>query len=162
MVLFPAEFKRSRSLAKTLRSARFERRLDSGFDAVIRACAAPRRSGPQTWLNREMIEAYVRLHRLGFAHSVETWSEGRLVGGLYGVHLGGVFFGESMWSGARDASKVALAHLVEECPRRGIELIDCQVASEHLASLGAREIRRREFAALLRRLARRAPQGLWG
>lgn len=161
MILKPSEFRISRSLAKTLRSERFELALDRDFDAVIRACSGPRRSGPETWLNPDMIEAYGELNRLGFAHSVETWRAGRLVGGLYGVHLGGVFFGESMFSHERDASKVALARLVEECRVRAIELIDCQVSSEHLKSLGAREIPRSEFAALLRRLAHRATRGSW-
>ncbi len=162
MVLMPQEFKTSRSLARTLRSGRFELCLDRAFGAVIRACAAPRRSGPETWLNADMIEAYEELHRLGFAHSVECWRGAELAGGLYGLHLGSVFFGESMWSAERDASKVALARLVQECRARGIELIDCQVASEHLASLGAREIARSEFAALLKRLVRRSPRGSWG
>lgn len=161
MVLFPEEFKLSRSLAKTIRNGPYATRLDGAFEEVIRACAAPRRSGPETWLNEDMIEAYAELHRLGFAHSVETVAGGRLVGGLYGIHLGGVFFGESMFSRERDASKVALARLVEECRSRSIRLIDCQVASDHLASLGAREIRRSEFAALLRRYARRTAGGSW-
>lgn len=161
MVLFPGEFKVSRSLAKTLRSARFECRLDTAFAATIRACAAPRRSGADTWLNPDMIESYEELHRMGYGHSVETWQGDELVGGLYGLQLGRVFFGESMFSRERDASKVALARLVEECRRRGIELIDCQIASSHLASLGAREISRSEFVRLLRRCARRVPSGRW-
>lgn len=161
MVLWPQEFKCSRSLRRTIQSDRFELALDRDFEAVIRACAGPRRSGPETWLNPDMITAYGELHRMGFAHSVETWRGGRLVGGLYGIQLGAVFFGESMWSGERDASKVALARLIDECHTRDIRLIDCQVASEHLASLGAREIPRAEFAALLRRLARRSPRGRW-
>ncbi len=162
MVLFPAEFNLSRSLAKTLRAGRLTTRLDSDFGATIRACAAPRRSGPDTWLNPEMIESYEELHRLGFAHSVETYQEGQLVGGLYGIQLGRVFFGESMFSQVRDASKVALASLVEQSRAREIELIDCQIASSHLASLGARELSRNEFATLLRRYARRIPAGSWG
>ena len=161
MVLFPDEFKVSRSFAKTLRSGRFECRLDTAFAATIRACAAPRRSGADTWLNTDMIESYEELHRLGYGHSVESWRGDRLVGGLYGLQLDRVFFGESMFSRERDASKVALARLVEECRRRGIELIDCQIASSHLASLGARELARSEFVRLLRRWARRAPSGRW-
>ena len=161
MVLFPGEFKLSRSLAKTLRSGHFECRLDTAFAATIRACAAPRRSGADTWLNTDMIESYEELHRLGYGHSVESWRGDQLVGGLYGLQLDRVFFGESMFSRERDASKVALARLVEECPRRGIELIDCQIASSHLASLGARELARSEFVRLLRRWARRAPSGRW-
>jgi leucyl/phenylalanyl-tRNA--protein transferase len=161
MLLFPNEFKVSRSLAKTLRNGPYSTRLDSAFDQVIRACAAPRRSGADTWLNEDMIGAYGALHRLGFGHSVETYAEDRLVGGLYGIHLGGVFFGESMFSQERDASKVAMARLVEECRGRSIRLVDCQVASSHLSSLGAREVPRNDFVALLRRYAQRIPSGSW-
>ena len=161
MLLFPNEFKVSRSLAKTLRNGPYSTRLDSAFDQVIRACAAPRRSGADTWLNEDMIDAYGALHRLGFGHSVETYAGDRLVGGLYGIHLGGVFFGESMFSRERDASKVAMARLVEECRGRSIRLVDCQVASAHLSSLGAREVPRNEFVALLRRYAQRIPSGSW-
>ena len=161
MVLFPAEFQVSRSLGKTLRTGRFECRFDTAFGATIRACAAPRRSGADTWLNTEMIDSYEELHHRGYGHSVEIWRGDALVGGLYGLQLGGVFFGESMFSRERDASKVALARLVEECGRRGIELIDCQIASSHLASLGAREVSRNEFVHLLQRWARRVPSGRW-
>ena len=161
MVLFPGEFKVSRSLAKTLRNGRLRCRLDTAFAATIRACAAPRRSGADTWLNGDMIESYEELHRMGYGHSVEAWRGDELVGGLYGLQLDRVFFGESMFSRERDASKVALARLVEECRRRGIELIDCQIASSHLAGLGARELSRNEFVRLLRRCARRVPSGRW-
>jgi leucyl/phenylalanyl-tRNA--protein transferase len=160
-VLFPEEFHCSRSLAKTLRSGPYTSRVDGDFGATIRACAAPRRSGPDTWLNPDMIASYEQLHELGFAHSVETYDGGQLVGGLYGIALGGVFFGESMFSLERDASKVALARLVEECRARDIRVIDCQVASGHLASLGAREVSRAQFVVLLRRYARRSPCGSW-
>ena len=161
MVLFPEDFKISRSLAKTLRNGPYATRLDGAFEAVIRACAAPRRSGADTWLNADMIGAYVELYRQGFAHSIETYHGERLVGGLYGIHLGGVFFGESMFALERDASKVAMARLVAECRRRSIRLIDCQVASSHLSSLGARELPRAEFQALLESHARRIPGGRW-
>jgi leucyl/phenylalanyl-tRNA--protein transferase len=161
MVLFPEEFHCSRSLTKTLRNGPYSSRVDGDFGATIRACAAPRRSGPDTWLNPDMIASYEQLHELGFAHSVETYDAGRLVGGLYGIALGEVFFGESMFSLERDASKVALARLVEECRARDIRVIDCQVASGHLASLGAREVSRAQFVALLRRYARRSPRGSW-
>jgi leucyl/phenylalanyl-tRNA--protein transferase len=161
MVLFPAEFKVSRSLGKTLRNSGFECRFDTAFGTTIRACAAPRRSGADTWLNADMIESYEELHRMGYGHSVEIWRGDELVGGLYGLQLDGVFFGESMFSRERDASKVALARLVEQSRRRGIELIDCQIASTHLASLGAREVSRHEFAQLLQRRARRVPSGRW-
>jgi leucyl/phenylalanyl-tRNA--protein transferase len=161
MVLFPGEFKCSRSLGKTLRHGPFTTRVDQAFEATIRGCAAPRRSGPETWLNMEMIESYDQLHRLGFGHSVETYRAESLVGGLYGIQLGQVFFGESMFSLERDASKVALVRLVDECRARDIKLIDCQVASAHLAAFGAREVSRSGFVALLGRYANRTPRGKW-
>jgi len=161
MVLFPNEFHMSRSLRKRLRGGRYTTRLDQAFGETIRQCAAPRRSGPETWLNDDMIRAYEQLFALGFAHSIETYLGNDLVGGLYGVRLGGVFFGESMFSREHDASKVAIARLVEECRARDIHLIDCQVASSHLASLGARELSRHEFVVLLRRHARRIPRDRW-
>ena len=161
MVLYPKEFKCSRSLAKTLRNGPYTTRTDHAFGATIRACAAPRRGGPDTWLNADMIASYEKLHAQGYGHSIETYAAGRLVGGLYGIQLGQVFFGESMFSALRDASKAALARLIQECRARDIEVIDCQVASSHLASLGAREISRSQFVALLRRFARRAPSGSW-
>jgi leucyl/phenylalanyl-tRNA--protein transferase len=161
MVLFPKEFNCSRSLRKTLRNGPYTTRVDLAFGATIRACAAPRRGGPDTWLNNDMIASYEQLHELGFGHSVETYDAGRLAGGLYGIQLGQVFFGESMFSLRRDASKVALARLIDECRARDIQLIDCQVASSHLASLGAREVPRSQFVTLLRRYARRNPVGSW-
>ncbi len=161
MVLFPDEFNVSRSLRKRLKAGPYGTRADHAFDATIRECAAPRRSGPETWLNTDMIVAYERLFDMGFGHSIETYHGNRLVGGLYGIRLGGVFFGESMFSRETDASKVAMARLVDECRLRGIHLIDCQVASAHLASMGAREIPRPEFVALLRRHARPAPSERW-
>jgi leucyl/phenylalanyl-tRNA--protein transferase len=161
MVLFPEEFHISRSLAKTLRNDTYRTRVDDAFCATIRECAAPRRSGPETWLNDDMIAAYERLFALGFAHSVATYQGDRLVGGIYGIRLGGIFFGESMFSREADASKVAMARLVHECRARDIRLIDCQVASSHLASLGAREVSRKEFLALLKQNARRSPIDRW-
>lgn len=161
MVLFPREFKCSRSLAKTIRNGALTTELDQAFGATIRACAGPRASGADTWLNPEMIASYEQLHALGFGHSIETYQAGALVGGLYGLQLGRVFFGESMFSRKRDASKVALARLVQECLARDIVVIDCQVASQHLGSLGAREVPRSEFIALLRTHARREPRGRW-
>ncbi len=161
MVLFPEEFKVSRSLVKTLRNGPYTTQVDQAFGATIRACAGPRASGSDTWLNPEMIDSYEQLHALGYGHSIETYLEGQLVGGLYGLQLGRVFFGESMFSRARDASKVALARLVDECRQRDIRLIDCQVASEHLASLGAREVPRSDFLGLLAEYARREPSGRW-
>lgn len=148
-VLFPGELRISRSLAKTLRNRGFETRLDSAFEQVVARCADTELRPEGTWISPDMQSAYLELHRLGHAHSVETWRAGRLVGGLYGVVLGKVFFGESMFSLQRDASKVALARLVDEALARGVELIDCQVTSPHLESLGARSIPRARFSALL-------------
>jgi len=159
-VLFPEEFRCSRSLAKRQRNAGFVSTVDRDFAAVIDGCAAPRLVSPGTWITGEMRAAYLELHRLGHAHSVEVWHAERLVGGLYGVRLGGVFFGESMFSGERDASKVALAQLVALAPRNCLAVIDCQLPSRHLASLGARTIPRSQFQALLREHARREAQPL--
>jgi len=149
-VLFPAEFRCTRSLAKTLHNGGLECVMDRDFAAVIEACAAPRSTSAGTWITDEMRLAYSELHRQGHAHSVETYRGSKLVGGLYGVRIGAVFFGESMFSLERDASKVALAHLVESAPASGIALIDCQVASRHLQSLGSRNLARSRFEALLR------------
>jgi len=154
MVLFPGEVKISRSLAKRLRRREFEARLDTAFAEVMRACAAPRQGADGTWITPQMQQAYLRLHELGWAHSVETWVEGELVGGLYGVAIGRAFYGESMFARTSDASKVALAHLARHLESRGFGMIDCQMSTAHLESLGAREIPRREFVAALRELTR--------
>jgi leucyl/phenylalanyl-tRNA--protein transferase len=148
-VLAPTELKVSRSLAKTLRNRGFATRVDTAFRDVIRACGSPELRPGGTWLSPEMRAAYQRLHKLGFAHSVETWLDDRLVGGLYGVALGGVFFGESMFSTERDASKVALHRLCSELASRDFALIDCQMATSHLMSLGARLMPRSQFISLL-------------
>ena len=150
MVLFPAELKVSRSLRKAVSHGAYEVRFDTAFTAVMRACAAPRDGQGGTWILPEMIEAYTRLHERGFAHSVECWREGELAGGLYGVGLGRIFFGESMFAHATDASKVALVALVERLRGADCPLIDCQQATAHLASLGAREIPRSEFVERLK------------
>jgi leucyl/phenylalanyl-tRNA--protein transferase len=145
-VLFPGDLHISRSLRKTLRSNVFYLGVDTHFIQVMRACASVRREGVGTWIDDDMLAAYTRLHRLGFAHSVEIVDEaGLLVGGLYGVSLGQVFFGESMFSKASDASKVALVALVDILRRGGFHMIDCQVENEHLNSLGARNISRLDF-----------------
>jgi leucyl/phenylalanyl-tRNA--protein transferase len=149
MVLFPGELKVSRSLSKSLRNRRYEIRFDCDFDGVIRACAAPREGQPGTWITAEMRSAYQRLHQLGYAHSVETWMNGELAGGLYGVSLGAAFFGESMFARIRDASKIALVHLVRKLEREKYGVIDCQMRTGHLATLGAREIPRAQFSRLL-------------
>ncbi|MDD4928696.1 MAG: leucyl/phenylalanyl-tRNA--protein transferase [Gallionella sp.] len=148
MVLFPAEFKLSASLGRVLRSGTFEVRTDSAFEQVMRACAAPRAGQPGTWINEAMIEAYCTLHRQGYAHSVETWQNNRLAGGLYGVSIGRMFYGESMFSLVSNASKIALAHLA----RQQFGMIDCQMYTPHLASLGARLIPRDEFIVRLEEL----------
>ncbi|MFZ9653930.1 MAG: leucyl/phenylalanyl-tRNA--protein transferase [Steroidobacteraceae bacterium] len=152
-VLLPEEFKRSRSLAKRERNAGFEIRSDSAFEAVIDACAAPRESESGTWITAEMRAAYLALHRLGIAHSIETWQAGQLVGGLYGVQLGAVFFGESMFSRENDASKVALSALVRAALAGGTRLIDCQMRTRHLSSLGSRALARGEFLPIVTRYA---------
>jgi len=149
-VLFPAELRISRSLRKTLRRSEYSVSLDQDFAGVIAGCAEDR-ADPGTWITADMLDAYAALHRAGHAHSVETWHHGQLVGGLYGVSLGAVFFGESMFSRRTDASKVALVKLVSVCRTIGVELIDCQLASSHLASLGSRQIARDEFQNLLHR-----------
>lgn len=159
-VLLPAEFRCSRSLAKSIRNRGFELRIDGAFDQVVAACAEPRRRDPGTWITPAVHRSYLELHARGVAHSVEAWLGGELVGGLYGVGLGRVFFGESMFARVRDASKVALAHLVRECLARGVELIDCQMVTDHLTSLGSRAIPRAEFEALLARLCT-GPDDLW-
>jgi leucyl/phenylalanyl-tRNA---protein transferase len=159
MVLFPRELKLHRSYRKTL--AKFiadphcEIRFDTAFDEVIRTCAATRRPGQAgTWILPEMVRAYQAFHRAGFAHSVETWIDGRLAGGLYCVVVGRAVFGESMFTRVPDASKIALAALCAYCLRNGIEFIDCQQNTQHLASLGAREIARADFVAQVAQNAR--------
>jgi leucyl/phenylalanyl-tRNA---protein transferase len=139
-----------RSLARLLRREPFEIRVDCAFREVILACAAPRPERPRTWLNDELIELYCELAGRGYAHSVECWRDGRLAGGLYGVAIGAAFFGESMFSVQRDASKVALAHLVERLRKGGYRLLDTQFVTDHLRRFGAREIGREDYRRLLR------------
>ena len=162
MVLYCAELKVSRSLAKSARNKGFEVRVDTAFAQVLEGCAGARADGGGTWLGEQMRAAYARLHRAGHAHSFETWRGGELVGGLYGVSLGRMFFGESMFSRASDASKVALVALVGELERRGCPLIDCQVRTPLLERLGAREIPRRSFLRELAALVHYdEPPGKW-
>jgi leucyl/phenylalanyl-tRNA--protein transferase len=163
MVLVPSEFKLSRTLRRTLRTGTHQVRLDSDFAAVIGACARTSRKGQAgTWISAPMQAAYCALHELGFAHSVEAWVDDTLVGGLYGLAIGRMFYGESMFSHATDASKIALAHLARFLETEGFGLIDCQMNTPHLASLGAREIPRSEFIASLRELTAGPPnQGRW-
>ena len=143
MVLFPDELQVSRSLQKTLRKHAFEVRVDCAFQAVMSACAqAPRDGQNGTWITGEMIDAYCKLHQQGIAHSVETWMDGELAGGLYGIAIGRAFYGESMFARASDASKIAFVHLVRQLQRWQFGIIDCQMRTEHFARFGAREIPR--------------------
>lgn len=158
LVLFPDKLRISRSLAKTIRKQQFRISFDNDFAAVLEGCASLRSSSQGTWLTREMQHAYIKLHHSGIAHSVEAWHEGQLVGGLYGLALGRVFFGESMFYRQTDASKVAFAYLVNKLNYSGYRLIDCQVRTEHLASLGAEEIDRPEFLHLLKRYCTDSPE----
>lgn len=163
LVVYPEELHVSRSLRRLIRRRRFTVTLDRAFGQVIRACAGHRGPDhPGTWIVPEMIEAYERLHAAGLAHSVEAWEGDVLAGGLYGVSLGGTFFGESMFTHVGNASKVALVLLVESLRHDGFELIDCQVTTEHLMQFGAREIPRSHFIkALQKALKQPTRQGLW-
>lgn len=152
MVLFVDEFEPVRSLRRVVRKRSFELRADTAFRGVMEGCAEPRRGQSGTWITSAVIAAYEALHRQGHAHSVEAWRDGALVGGLYGVTIGRMFFGESMFARETDASKVALAKLVAMLRRMQMPLIDCQQETEHLAGLGARLIPRAEFAHWLGRL----------
>lgn len=163
MVLLPAELHVPRSLRKVIRRRPFTLRLDTAFEAVVDECAIAERAGQRgTWITRDMREAYVALHTLGFAHSAEAWCGDELVGGLYGVSLGSSFFGESMFARRPDASKTAFVALVLQLERWGFELIDCQVHTEHLARFGAKEWRRSRFLATLREtLEKPTRRGAW-
>jgi len=152
MVLVPGEIRVTRSLAKRMRNAGFELRVDTAFIDVMRACAEPRDGEPGTWISSAMVAAYTRLHQGGYAHSIETWRDGRLVGGLYGVAIGRMFYGESMFSREPDASKVALARLARQLQQWEFGLIDCQMETAHLASMGARTMPRAAFTARLAEL----------
>lgn len=157
LVLFPDELKIANSLRRVIKKNIFEVTFDRAFRRVIQACADVRTSvGDGTWITGEMVEAYVRLHELGYAHSFESWHEGQLVGGLYGVALGRVFFGESMFAAKTDASKVALVRMVQLLREWDFEFVDCQTTTEHLKRFGAREITREEF---LMRLAGTIEEG---
>jgi leucyl/phenylalanyl-tRNA--protein transferase len=163
MLLRPRDLHVGRSLTKRERARPFDLRMDSAFRAVIEACSkASRPDQDGTWITSEMIDAYVVLHELGFAHSVEAWEGDRLVGGLYGVSLGRSFFGESMFAVAADASKLAFAALVRQLDAWGFDFIDCQVETEHLARFGATNATRREFLEMLARaLEGETRRGVW-
>ena len=151
MVLFPGELHLSRSLRRTIRSQEFTVTFDRAFHDVMAGCAGPRENQDGTWITTDMMRAYARMAELGYAHSVEAWAGGELAGGLYGVAVGRIFYGESMFSRRNNASKVAVSWLARQLDRWQFELIDCQMSTEHLASLGAREVPRADF---LRRLER--------
>ncbi len=152
LVLFPRELKVSRSLRQVLKNNIYEITMDAAFPEVIRNCAAARRKGDEgTWITAEMTHAYIQLHRSGFAHSIESWQNGELAGGLYGVALGGVFFGESMFTKKSNASKVAFVALVHQLIKWDFALVDCQVTTRHLINFGAREIPRSEFIRRVRK-----------
>jgi leucyl/phenylalanyl-tRNA--protein transferase len=163
LVLEPKHLRVSRKLRQVLRRGRFTVTLDEEFGRVIAACATVPRSGQKgTWITEEMARAYTKLHELGFAHSAEAWLDGELVGGLYGVSLGGCFFGESMFHYRSDASKVALAVLAANLRDWDFHLIDCQMTTPHLLSWGAKEVSRRVFLSLLRAALRRPTlRGKW-
>jgi leucyl/phenylalanyl-tRNA--protein transferase len=162
MVLYVRELRVSRSLRRTIRSGRFHVTVDTAFPAVIEGCAEPRSGQDGTWITPEMHDAYCRLFEMGYAHSVEAWADGRLAGGLYGVSIGRMFFGESMFSRQSDASKVAFVHMVAQFGRWGVPLIDCQMPTSHLASFGAREIPRTDFLDQVHELVRQpAPAAPW-
>lgn len=163
LVLIPSEIRISRSLRQTIGKGLYRVSFDTAFEKVIRSCAsAPRREGEGTWITDGMIEAYCRLHEDGFAHSVESWSGDELAGGLYGVSMGAAFFGESMFAGRSDASKVALVRLAERLRCLKTAFIDCQVVTKHLVSMGAREVPRSEFGDMLNlALASPVSPGKW-
>ena len=162
MTLEPTAMIISRSLRKRLRRRDWEVRTDTCFRDVMQACAEPLADQAVTWIKDEMADAYAALHRSGYAHSVETWIDGQLVGGLYGVSIGHVFFGESMFTRATDASKLALAHLARQLERWSFGLIDCQMETPHLASLGARAIARNDFIRALSELVNYPTRtGMW-
>jgi leucyl/phenylalanyl-tRNA--protein transferase len=169
MVLMTEHFRISASLKKTLKKVErkvhsggtWEIRFDSSFEEVMRACAAPRTDGPGTWISEEIIAAYVALHREGYAHSAETWLDGRLVGGAYGMCIGRMFYGESMFALVSDASKIALAYLVRFLSANGVTMIDCQQETRHLASLGAMPIPRARFMEHVRHAVEQPAIASW-
>ncbi|MEX5748272.1 leucyl/phenylalanyl-tRNA--protein transferase [Massilia sp. X63] len=169
MVLRPERFKISDSLKKTLKrversrreGGRWDVRFDTAFEDVMRACAAPRKDGPGTWISEDIIDGYTGLHAMGYAHSSEVWLDGELVGGAYGVCIGRMFYGESMFARVSDASKVALAYLVAFLRSQGVSMIDCQQETGHLASLGAAPIPRSAFLAHLRAAIREPAIARW-
>jgi len=163
LILKPSKIKRSKSLLRVLRSKKFVCKIDTNFEAVIKACAqTPRKGETETWLLDEMISAYMELHKLGFAHSIETYYDGELAGGLYGISLGKAFFGESMFFKKSDASKVALSYLCTQAEAMGFYFIDSQVETDHLKKMGAQNMQRSDFLKLLNKaLEFPTCQGKW-
>ena len=157
MVLFPEALKVSRSLKKVIRNREYEVRLDSAFTQVMHGCAQARRGQSGTWITPVMIAAYTQLHKMGIAHSAETWIDGELAGGLYGIALGRMFYGESMFTAVSDASKIAFVHLVWQLKRWGFGMIDCQMKTAHLATFGATEIPRADFIRRVSNLIQYSP-----
>ena len=157
MVVFASERRVTRSLRRVIRSGRFRVTMDTAFTDVVEGCAEPRLDQDGTWITPQIFEAYTALAKLGYAHSVETWDEGELVGGLYGVAIGRMFFGESMFARRSDASKVAFVSMLAQLEAWGMPLVDCQVPTAHLASLGGREIPRSAFLEQVRGLVRQPP-----
>jgi leucyl/phenylalanyl-tRNA--protein transferase len=155
LVIFPKELKVARSLRQTIKKGIYQVTTDTAFEDVIRNCATISRKGEEgTWITDEMIDAYIRLHKAGYAHSIEAWDGGELAGGLYGIIMGRAFFGESMFAKKSDASKVAFAVFAVKLAEKGFELIDCQVTTEHMKRFGAREISRAEFMKRLKKALR--------
>ncbi len=169
MVLATADFRVSHSLRKTLKKidgsiaagGPWQIRFDSAFETVMRECARPRSDGGSTWISSQIIDSYCGLHRLGHAHSAELWCDGNLVGGAYGVAIGRMFFGESMFARVPDASKIALAYLVHFLRGEQVAMIDCQQQTTHLASLGAQPVPRRQFLALMQPALEKTPIDVW-
>ncbi|MBU1194907.1 MAG: leucyl/phenylalanyl-tRNA--protein transferase [Proteobacteria bacterium] len=157
LVLFPEDIHASKSLNKNIKQKQFDIRVNTAFEKTIRACAQSRKTGlgSGTWLVEEMIDAYIELHRLGYAHSIEAWQKAKLVGGLYGICLGGIFFGESMFSTQKNASKVALVTLANLLNKNSFDLIDCQVTTDHLLSMGATEISRNDYLDIIKKSVKR-------
>ncbi len=162
LIIYPEKLKISKSLRKTIRKREFEITFDHAFSEVMDQCSLPRGDDEGTWISKEIKQAYVALHKKGHAHSVEAWQEGNLVGGLYGVSIGSLFFGESMFSHISNASKVAFATLVTQLHEANFKLIDCQVRTEHLVSLGAEEISRELFSQHLEEFCQISPSNnIW-
>lgn len=162
MVMFPTELHISRSMKKLLKKNPFQLTFDRNFKGVIENCRAPRKNQKKTWITEEMRDAYIYLHELGFAHSIDVWQGGQLVGGMYGISLGNCFFGESMFSKKSNASKFAFIRLIRTLASMEFLMLDCQVPSDHLRSLGAREIPRKDFLALLKvGLKHKTIKGSW-